>query len=269
MKPILLFLLLVNINQITYGQETKRIKNKIDKDRYEIYHVLKSEQSTKQGSYKLFERKNLKVSGFYDANKKDSTWTEYKYSGNLISQGSYLNDFKSGTWSYYFQNSIDQRIHAKGDFLNGKRMGIWNIYNLKGKLTQHYDFDTKKITKMNISDSISPILITDGQYKSLMFVDKMASYKNGEEAMFKFLGTNVRYPSEAKSLNKQGTVYISFNIDENGKTSDYKIVRSVHQSLDDEAMRVVKLMANNWMPASFEGEYVSVKYNLPIRYQLR
>lgn len=268
MKSIL-SILLVGLSIFSFGQDTKKVKNKISKDKYEVFYVLKSDETSKHGIYELYEQKKLKVSGYYKLNQKDSIWTEYKYSKNRVSQGTFLNNQKSGNWTYFHPHTSEEQKYSQGEYSNGKRIKIWNFYSNEGKLIQQFDFNHKKLTTLDTTYTKSPFLIVSGQYKGLMCTDKRASYKGGDSEFFQFLGKSLIYPPKAKSAGIQGKVYVSFSISELGKVSDFKILRSVHKILDDEAIRVLKLTSGKWLPASFEGENVGVRYITPISFTLR
>ncbi|WP_422091817.1 hypothetical protein [Tenacibaculum ovolyticum] len=115
-----IYFLLLSIPFIVNGQSTKKIKNKISDNSIEIFYALKSDNSHKQGSYKLFESKKLKVSGNYLENKKN------------------------GIWKTYHKNSTKS---TEGNYEKGKRIGIWSFFNNRDELIQTYDFEKEIINK--------------------------------------------------------------------------------------------------------------------------
>jgi TonB family protein len=98
-------------------------------------------------------------------------------------------------------------------------------------------------------------------------VENPPTYPGGEEARIRFLQEKVRFPSEARDAGLQGTVFISFVIEKDGSISDAKVERGVGESLDQEALRVVKAMPN-WNPGRQRGQAVRVQYTMPIRFVL-
>jgi periplasmic protein TonB len=92
-------------------------------------------------------------------------------------------------------------------------------------------------------------------------------FPGGQDALLSFLNKQVTYPVEAKEKDIQGRVIVSFVITKEGHVSDVHIARSVHTSLDKEAMRVVRLLPN-WAPGTINGRPVAVRYNLPISFKL-
>jgi TonB family protein len=98
-------------------------------------------------------------------------------------------------------------------------------------------------------------------------VEVMPSYVGGDEARLKFLKDNIKYPSEAKESAIQGTVYVTFVVDETGKISDVKTLRGIGGGCEEEAIRVVKMMPK-WIPGEQSGKKVKVQFNMPIKFIL-
>ncbi|MFR6236864.1 MAG: energy transducer TonB [Parabacteroides distasonis] len=60
--------------------------------------------------------------------------------------------------------------------------------------------------------------------------------------LLNFLAKNMKYPTLAQENSIKGKVVVQFVVNEDGKLSDFKVIKSVHQYLDNEALRVVKLL---------------------------
>ena len=54
-----------------------------------------------------------------------------------------------------------------------------------------------------------------------------------------------------------------------GKTIDYKVEQGIGGGCDEEALRVVKLIPNNWIAAVKDNQYVSSKYTFPVSFTMR
>lgn len=104
--------------------------------------------------------------------------------------------------------------------------------------------------------------------KIFTIVEQMPSFPGGESAMMKYLANNIKYPPIAKDAGIEGTVYVTFVVDENGNVKDVKVLRSIGGGTDEEAIRVVQNMPK-WSPGKQRGKPVKVQYNLPIRFTLR
>ena len=100
-----------------------------------------------------------------------------------------------------------------------------------------------------------------------MVVEQMPKFPGGDQALFKYLSENVRYPVNAQKNGIQGRVICQFVIDREGKVTAVEVVRGVDRDLDLEALRVVKEMPA-WEPGLQKGKAVRVKYALPINFRL-
>ncbi len=99
-------------------------------------------------------------------------------------------------------------------------------------------------------------------------VDKNPEFPGGEQALRKFLTSNLRYPELARDNNTQGTVHIQFIVDIDGNVSDVKIVRAIGDGCGEEAVRVVNKMPK-WSPGIFNKEPVKVIYRLPVKFVMQ
>lgn len=67
-------------------------------------------------------------------------------------------------------------------------------------------------------------------------------------------------------LNTFTKVVVQFVVNEDGKLSDFKVIKSVHQYLDNEALRVVKLLPK-FIPALDEqGNPVKAYVTIPLMF---
>ena len=99
-------------------------------------------------------------------------------------------------------------------------------------------------------------------------VEKMPQFPGGTGKLFEFLSMNVKYPAEAEKNNVQGRVIVTFVVEKDGNVANAKVVRSVHPSLDSEALRVINSMPK-WTPGMQNGETVRVKYTVPVTFRLQ
>jgi protein TonB len=100
-----------------------------------------------------------------------------------------------------------------------------------------------------------------------ILLEPMPAYPGGEEARIKFLQENLVYPTMAREAGISGEVLISFVVEPNGHLTDFSVIRSVAPVLDEEALRVAKLMPN-WKPGKLRGKAVRVQFQLPITFTL-
>ena len=98
-------------------------------------------------------------------------------------------------------------------------------------------------------------------------VEEMPSFPGGSEALFNYLSKSITYPKECEDVCVQGRVIITFIVEKDGSISDAKVVKSIYQPLDEEALRVVKGMPR-WIPGKQNGKNLRVKYTIPVSFRL-
>lgn len=104
--------------------------------------------------------------------------------------------------------------------------------------------------------------------KVYVVVEQMPSFPGGDSALLKYLFENIKYPMSALKAQKQGRVMVRFTVEKDGAISNVKVARSVTPSLDAEAVRAIKSMPK-WSPGKQGGEFVRVKYNVPVTFKLK
>jgi len=100
-----------------------------------------------------------------------------------------------------------------------------------------------------------------------VFVSNYPEFPGGELAMMKFFRDNLRFTPQAREINLQGTVYVSFIVWNDGSIRDIKILRGLGSGLDEEVIRVIEAMPR-WIPGSQNGRDVNVEFKIPIKFQL-
>ena len=99
-------------------------------------------------------------------------------------------------------------------------------------------------------------------------VEQMPEFPGGVAGLMRYLSENIKYPPEAAKNDIEGRVIVQFIIDEIGQVGEVKVVRSVSDELDAEAVRVVKTLPK-FEPGRQDGEAVSVWYTLPIVFKMQ
>ena len=92
---------------------------------------------------------------------------------------------------------------------------------------------------------------------------------NGGDAneFLKWVNANISYPENCRKNGISGRVFLSFTVRETGKVTDVKVLRSAHEELDREAVRVIG-MSPDWAPGMVDGKLVPVSFTLPVTFQL-
>lgn len=104
--------------------------------------------------------------------------------------------------------------------------------------------------------------------KIFTVVEQQPEFPGGIGAMYKWIGENLKYPSEARKNGLQGKVILQFTVEKDGSIANVKVVRDgVGGGAGDEAVRVVKKMPA-WKPGKQNGKSVRVQYTLPVTFKL-
>lgn len=113
---------------------------------------------------------------------------------------------------------------------------------------------------------LPPPLTSVQKEKSVIicFFEKMPEF-NGD--LNEYLAEHLKYPPEAKQKRIEGTVGISFIIDERGIIQDIKLLKSAHPLLDQEALRLVAEMPP-WKPAMQNDKAIPMRYTIPVRFKI-
>ncbi|NCP84893.1 MAG: energy transducer TonB [Bacteroidetes bacterium] len=93
-------------------------------------------------------------------------------------------------------------------------------------------------------------------------VEKRPEIKGGMKALYKY----IVYPEIARKAGIEGRVILEFVVDERGKVSNVKVLRSVGGGLDEAAISAVKKV--KFTPGMQRGRPVKVRYTLPVTFKL-
>ena len=120
-------------------------------------------------------------------------------------------------------------------------------------MAQHFD-EGEEVIEQSESDKVFEV------------VEKMPSFPGGQSALFDFMAKNIKYPKVAEENGVQGCVIVTFIVKKDGSLSYVRVVKSVDPALDKEAVRLVKSMPK-WIPGIEKGQYVNVKFTLPVTFR--
>jgi len=91
----------------------------------------------------VFANGILKYEGITDEDgKRQGLWKEFYPTGELKSEGHYVNSKQEGVWKFYFEN---QKVEVKGSYKNGKKEGAWYWYYPNGALLQEENWSNGKL----------------------------------------------------------------------------------------------------------------------------
>ena len=242
---LLLTSLIVLFNLICYSQKLKSIVE----DDYDLfcrseYTVLKKNKTVKHGRYKsYYVSGNPREEGYYKLGEKDSLWTYFHHSKPLMT--------------------------SRGYYESGKKIGVWDYFDDKEQSRHRYNHSTGALLFTTFKDTAKThsVRITKDSIIATK-VTRPAIFLLGEKTQLRIIRNNIEYPQEAIELNLYGTVLVEFFIDKYGVAIDHRVTQSVGGGCDEEALRVVKLIPDEWIPGVYDNELRELLVLIPITFVL-
>lgn len=130
------------------------------------------------------------------------------------------------------------------------------------------------LEQMDAASAVPSVSVESGksvpeEKKGLVIVDELPEFPDGGQAgLMRYLTQHIRYPAYAQQRNLQGYVVCQFLVGEDGSISDVRVLQGVHPVLDNEAVRVLRVMPR-WKPGRLRGKPVRVCYSLPVVFKLQ
>lgn len=145
-----------------------------------------------------------------------------------------------------------------------------NIVEDDADVDDSFDFDSESSEKDKSSTTISNFheeVEEEVEPISFAVVEEKPTFPGGEAALLRFIAENTKYPEIAKENGIQGRVFVQFVIAADGSVVKVSLARGVDPYLDNEALRVVKILPK-WAPGKQRGKAVPVTYVIPINFKL-
>ncbi len=180
-----------------------------------------------------------------------------------------VSDMKTKHGKFFVYGGKDMSV--SGFYKNGLRDSVWHSFNYRGEIEAEFRFNKDTLNyfkEINQHNNVSGTLVREeGQIDTVLIRHPYFFY--GENYFFRHLMENIRYPEAAKDNGKMGTVWVTFIIDKKGNTRDFWVKSPLGYGLDEEAVRVLKLLPNYWLPGATATSDVTTEVNVPIRFMLR
>lgn len=121
-----------------------------------------------------------------------------------------------------------------------------------------------ELTNDSRIDDLDEVSIDKSEQSYFTIVEIMPTFMGGDKTAFgNYLSSQLKYPIIAQEDGIEGTVYVSFVIDEFGFIQNPKILKGVHPSLDYEALRAIS-STPRWTPGIQNGRPVPVLITFPV-----
>jgi TonB family protein len=197
-----------------------------------------------------------------------------------------------GRTTWYFPSG---RINKIGYFKKGRPVGIHREYYENGQMKSEILHDPRTEFHLNRYDENGNSLLKDGygvyttrymnydyfnevfdsQLLRSFYIDenrdtiygtatKPAVYAKGGMKQFqKNLQNHMKYPDNQRKGHKEGTVLVSFVVDDKGKMKNVQVVKSLGGDFDALAIRIVR-RNRDWKPAQYGARYVQMRFVVPV-----
>lgn len=98
-------------------------------------------------------------------------------------------------------------------------------------------------------------------------VEDQPEYTGGMPEFYKYVASQIAYPLEARRNEVEGTVYVQFVVEKDGKVTDAQAVKGIGYGCDEEAVRAVQSVGA-FSPGRQRGKAVRVRMMMPIQFKL-
>lgn len=98
-------------------------------------------------------------------------------------------------------------------------------------------------------------------------VAQMPEFPGGMSSLMNYFTNNMRYPESAKKYKIQGRVVVQFMVDSKGRVKQAKVLRSMNEDMDAEALRLVNSMPR-WKPGREKGKVMDMKLTVPVVFKM-
>lgn len=267
---------------IYYDKDWKKSKSQF----YFYYRKIYLDENGLWQARDFYKNGNLQMSGTYlnkKSTKRHGFFTYYFSNGQIEYSGEYRNSKRFGEWNWWSKEGMLTKLYMyneKGDldgvckwwyedgvldseisYKEGVQEGESRFYFKNGQISSSEVYSDGKIISVEMWNEDGSEAPTNG-----LETNQEPQYPGGSDAMNRFIQKNIVYPPAAIEQNISGTVYIKFVVGNTGEIEDVAVIKKVHPLLDEEALRVVKLMPN-WSPGRQHNRPVRVKYTIPINFK--
>lgn len=164
--------------------------------------------------------------------------------------------YPKATIEKIYQDGHVSKVIVTGvtDETDKKRLEVYvmDLENLRGRI-------------LNLKNRVGVYYVTETEPEPKM----------GFEQFYDKLYSHVTYPEVAKDLGVEGSVYVKFIIDEQGKVSHVTANEDIQSTYDEaidalesEAIAAIKETSGDWIPAKVGGVPVSHWVVLPVQYRI-
>ena len=128
------------------------------------------------------------------------------------------------------------------------------------------DVEVKTVDEVEDPDQPT-VLDMENNPLNFRVVEELPEFPGGASEFMKWLTKNLRYPAQAQQRKLQGKVVAQFIVNKDGSISNIELVKRVDPSLDNEALRVLRLMPR-WKAGQQNEKPCRTQVCIPIVFKL-
>jgi protein TonB len=166
--------------------------------------------------------------------------------------------------SYQKQVRGPNAYKEKGQYDHNVRTGIWEYSDVKEKVIQRIDFTKDSVLLSDGFPDTAEVKILNGKEIRANDTGRTPLLLGGRSKLAYYM-LGFRYPTAARQAGIKGTVVVSATITKEGKMVDEKVVSGLGHGLDEEALRVAKLIPDDWLPLKANGVAVDARILVPMK----
>lgn len=97
--------------------------------------------------------------------------------------------------------------------------------------------------------------------------EESPEFPGGMGNLSRWISENLKYPENLKDNNVTGRVVVQIVVEKDGSISNARVIRGVNKEMDDEAIRLMKVMPT-WKPAKNGDRIVRSYANVPVIFKI-
>jgi antitoxin component YwqK of YwqJK toxin-antitoxin module len=210
----------------------------------------------------IYTTRNYRMNSFSDSTGnllvKDGNGIYVTYHSNGIksTEGKMENGFAEGVWKTWHSNGI---VENSGVYSSGNKQGEWVEYYPDQKVMRKELFENG-----NLEEGI--YYPETGKPEYYYQISEDAMYKKGYEKLSRFIRKRVKLSHKLIASGVHGKCLVYFVVEKDGTLSNFRIAKSLHPDIDNQAIAALKETSGQWKPGKSRGKIVRMQMMLPVAY---
>lgn len=194
-------------------------------------------------------------------------------------------------WQMFYDEglTVDEIAEARGITVGTVRKTISNVRStLRTELRRRF-FDLRHlimfilvglVTGIAVASAIHPNGVVRGAIEHVLGipedttiyeyedVEVKPTYRKDIDALYRHLAAEIHYPDSAMAKGIEGRVIIRFVVEKDGHLSNFEVLRTPDNILNEEAIRVLRT-TEPWIPAQNRGRAVRCNFCMPVVFRIK